>query len=329
MTAETGIKNIRHHSVKKENSNLRQPEVVSITEGMLRWTDIAFPSQKEMQYLEETYHFHHLSLEDSLSRTQLSKVDDYGNYLFLVLHFPKTTSDERVIRSSSLSAFIGDNFVITIHDELKPLSELFAMCQADEEVRKQVTRDGAGYLTYQIIDKLVDYCFTVLDKLLIRMDDIEDTVFDETGNDTQEIAVLRRDIIALRRIFWPLRSVINELKERIHHVTHKDLVIYFDSVIDHVGKIWETLEESKEVIEVFKDSDFVLVSSRLNRIVQTLTIISAVFLPFVVVASIYGMNVNLPGGIESGSLASFGILLGVMFIISGGMLYFFRRRRWI
>jgi magnesium transporter len=315
--------------MKKSSPNANQPQIISITTAGLTWTDISFPSAQEIAYLGQTYHFHHLSLEDSLSRTRLSKVDDYGSYLFLVLHFPKTAPDEMVIRSTSFSAFIGSNYVITLHDELKPLSELFDQCKADEEIRQQHFTDGAGYLVYRIIDHLVNHSFPILEKLLARMNDIEDTVFDETGDDTQEIATLRRDIIMLRSIIWPSRSVINELKERVRPYSHRDLGIYFESVIDHINKIWETLEESKEVIEVYKDSDFVLVSSRLNRIVQTLTIISAVFLPFVVVASVYGMNVNLPGGIEKGSLASFGILLGVMFIISGSMLYFFRRRHWI
>jgi len=141
--------------------------------------------------------------------------------------------------------------------------------------------------------------------------------------------VLRRDIITFRRIIFPSRSVINDFKNSIKPFTSQDLSVFFDNLIDQLNRIWDNLDESKEVIEVYKDSDFVLVTNRINRIVQTLTIVSSVFLPFLVVSSLYGMNVFLPGGLVKGSWLSFGVLIGVMFIISGSMLYFFRRRHWI
>jgi len=246
-----------------------------------------------------------------------------------VFHFPATSQNGEVIKSTWLAAFIGDDYVITLHDELTALTDLFKECREHEERRREYFAHGSGYLIYRITDHLTRYCLVILNKVLTRMDDIEDSVFEEAGDDTQAISVLRRDIITLRRIIWPSRAVINDLKIRVKRFTDKDLGIYFDSLLDQVNRIWDNLEESKEVIEVFKDSDFVLVTNRINRIVQTLTILSSIFLPFLVVSSIYGMNVALPGGIERGSPESFGILLGIMIILSGGMLYFFHRRRWI
>jgi magnesium transporter len=303
--------------------------ITSVKESDLTWTDISFPSKREVELLEQNYHFHHLSLEDSLGYTQLSKVDDYGTYLFLVLHFPNSFPDEPVIKSNSLVAFIGQDYIITLHEELKPLTGLFHRCEVEEETRKQYFQNGAGNLIYLILKDLIDSCFPILDKLLVRMNDIEEEVFDETKNDTAEISVLRRDIIAMRRIIWPSRSVVIDLIVLIERLLHKNLNVYFESLIDHLNKIWEMLEEAKEIIEVFKDTDFVLVTNRTNRIIQTLTIISSIFLPFLAVSGLYGMNINLPGGIERGSFASFAILLGIMIVVSAGMLYFFRRRHWI
>ncbi len=305
-----------------------QPQTQSITWNELTWIDITHPNTSVSDHLAHNYQFHPLAIEDSLSRGQLSKVDDYGNYLLLVLHFPNIVNPNQVIKTSWLTAFIGEDYIITLHDEFKALSDLFTASQT-KEVKQEFFAAGSGYLLYRILDYLIDYCFPILNTLLKRMDEIEDQVFDETGDDTKSISLLRRDIIAFRRVIWPNRSVINELKTRMKPFTDRDLDIYFDNLIDHLNRIWENLEESKEVIEVFKDSDFVLVTNRINRIVQTLTIISSILLPFIVVSSLYGMNVELPGGLQRGSFVSFGILLGVMFVISGSMLYFFRRRHWI
>jgi magnesium transporter len=311
--------------VKKENPS----HVDSIEWNDLIWTDISFPTGIESNFLEQKYHLHPLALEDSLSRGQLTKVDEYGDYLLLVLHFPVMVANGELVKSAWLSAIIGKGYVITLHDKFQELTDLFASCRNDEKIKKEYFVDGSGYLIYRIIDSLLEHSFPLLNKLLTQMDDIEDSVFDESSDDTQAISTLRRDMIIFRRIIGPARWVIRDLKNRITPFTNDNLDIYFDNLIDHINRIWDNLEESKEVIEVFKDSDFVLVTNRINRIVQTLTIMSSILLPFLVVSSIYGMNINLPGGIERGSLTSFGILLGIMFLISGTMLYFFRRRRWI
>jgi magnesium transporter len=168
-----------------------------------------------------------------------------------------------------------------------------------------------------------------MDKILSQMESVEDKVFDENIEASEGIAVVRRDIIAQRRIIWPLRTVIGELEAKLQKLTTMDMSAYFGDLSDHINKIWDTLDECKEVIEVFKDSDYVLSTDRINRIMRILTIFSAIILPFVVISSLYGMNIHLPGGLTGGDLKSFLILLAVMSLIAGGMLYFFRRKRWI
>jgi magnesium transporter len=312
-----------------ETKNGNIPQTSSITFRQLTWTDIAFPTRDEAELLAEKYQFHPLSLEDSLSRSQLSKIDGHGSYLLIVLHFPIFTSHETIIKPTWLCAFVGRNYVITLHDDFKALSDLFAEIQISDTIKEEYFKEGAGFLFYRILDELFKYCNPILDKLLTRMGEIEDSVFVETGEDTQEIATLRRNVIAMRRIIGPSRPVVNDLKPLISPFAAQNLDIYIDSLADRINRIWENLDEAKEVVEVFKDSDFVLVTNRINRIVQTLTIISSIVLPFLVVSSLYGMNIDLPGGISHGSPVSFVVLLAIMFIISGTMLYFFRRRHWI
>ncbi|MEK7281525.1 MAG: CorA family divalent cation transporter, partial [Chloroflexota bacterium] len=125
------------------------------------------------------------------------------------------------------------------------------------------------------------------------------------------------------------KELHHTLEEKAQRFTQDDLSPYFGDMNDHLNRVWETLEECRETVEIFKDSDFVLATDRTNRMLTVLTIIFVIMLPFTVVSSIYGMNIALPGGIERGSLTTFIIIFGLMILIAGGMLAIFRRRGWI
>ena len=302
----------------------------TITWGDLSWVNIIKPTKRETKYLAQTYQFNQMDLDDCLSRIQRPKVDTYKDYLFWVLHFPMYNSAKRIATHTQLSVFIADKYVITLHEgEIKPLIRLFQECRDNEESRQSNFAHGSAFLFYKMLDKTVDAYFPVLNKILSLIEDTEDRVFDENIEVSQEVATLRRDIITQRRIIFPMRSVIAQMDSKLKRFTNMDLTIYFDDLLDHINKICETLDECKEVIEVFKDADYILSTERINRVIRILTIFSAVLLPFVTISSIYGMNVVLPGGLEDGNIISFIILLFIMLLISGGMLYFFHRKRWI
>jgi len=303
-------------------------EVVTFKD--LTWVNIEQPTKLETDYLAQNYSFNQLDLDDCLSRRQRPKIDEYKDYLFVVLHFPKWHKDVQIARPSQVAMFIGRKYVVTVHaGELTPLVKFFEVCRDSAAMRQKAMGRGSALLAYRIIDLLVDYCFPIMDKILSQMDSLEDEVFDQTSEATHELAVARRDIIAQRRIIWPLRAVIAELEAKLKKFTTKDMSDLFGDMLDHLTKIWDTLEECKEVIEVYKDSDYVLGTERINRIIRVLTIFSAIILPFLVISSIYGMNINLPGGLAIGNFQSFLLLLLAMILIAGGMLFFFRRKHWI
>jgi magnesium transporter len=305
-------------------------KVASVTEGKLTWVNVEAPTKQETDYLAQTYSFNQLDLDDCLSRRQRPKIDEYEDYIFVVLHFPKWYKEVEIARPSQVAMFVGKEYVVTVHaGELTPLVKLFAACQEHEEARQMFMGRTSAFLAYRIVDLLVDYCFPIMDKILSKMEDVEDIVFDEEVESARELSVVRRDIIAQRRIIWPLRTVIAELEPKLKKYATRDLSHLFGDTVDHLNKIWDTLEECKEIIEVYKDSDYVLGTERINRIMRILTILAAVMLPFMVIASIYGMNVHLPGGLTDGSLLSFILLLVLMALLTGGMLYFFHRKRWI
>ncbi|GAG26035.1 unnamed protein product, partial [marine sediment metagenome] len=223
----------------------------SLTSGDLTWVNIERPTERETEYLAQNYPFHPLDLDDCLSRIQRPKIDEYKDYLFLVFHFPVFNKETRVTTPSQVSVFIGEKYLITLHKgELKPLVKLFKECQIDEESRQENFSQGSGYLLYRIIDRLVDYCLPILNKLSDNIEDVEDDIFaHEMPRAIKQISMLRRDIISFRRIIWPMRAVIGSLEPKARRFTKTDLEVYFGDTVDHVDKIWDGLDEYKEIIE--------------------------------------------------------------------------------
>ena len=268
-------------------------------------------------------------MDDCLSRIQRPKIDEYKEYLFLVFLFPVFNIEARVTTPSQLSVFISGNYLITLHKgELKPLVKLFKECQVDEESQQEYFSRGPGYLLYRLIDRLVDYCLPILSKIGDNTEDVEDSIFSDRMRGTiREISIIRRDIISFRRIIWPMRAVIGSLEPKIRRFSKMDMAVYFGDIVDHVDKIWDTLDEYKEVIEGLKDTHDSLATNHTNEVVRILTVIATILMPITVVASIFGMNIPL-GPFRDSPYSALYISL-ICLAIVGGMLYFFRRQRWI
>jgi len=302
--------------------------VESVTAGELTWINIEEPTRLETDYLAQSYPFHPLDLDDCLSRIQRPKIDVYDDYLFLVFHFPVFNPEARVTTSSQVSVFIGQGYLITLHKgDLKPLVKLFNQCQTDEEIREEHFGQGSGYLLYRVVDRLVDYCIPILNKIGVNIEEVEDNIFSESMRGTvREISALRRDVISFRRIIWPMRAVIGSMEPKIRRFTPMEMEVYFGDMTDHVDKLWDALDEYKEIIEGLSDTHDSLATNRTNEVVRVLTTIATILLPLTVVASLYGMNIPLP---FQNSPFSFVLVFVVWIVIACGMLYFFRRKRWI
>jgi len=315
--------------VKGEKKQKERVNVESLTENGVTWINIEQPTERETEYLAQHYPFHPLDLDDCLSRIQRPKIDEYKDYLFLVLHFPIFNVETRVTTTSQVSVFIGKDYLVTLHKgELKPLVKLFRECQIDEESRQENFNQGSGYLLYRIVDRLVDYCLPILNKIGNNIEEAEDNIFASRRipRAIEDISMLRRDVISFRRIIWPMRAVIASLEPKIRRFTPMDLTVYFGDMTDHVDKIWDGLDEYKEIIEGLNDTHDSLASNRTNEVMRMLTIIATILLPLTVVASVYGMNIPLPFQDSAYSLV---FVFVIWAVIVSGMLYFFRRHHWI
>jgi magnesium transporter len=299
------------------------------------WIDIVKPNRDGMKRLGERFPFHELNLEDCLSKFQIPKIDRYEDHIFVILNFP-TLEKERIPRSSQLAVFIGSGFLVTIHHgELGPISEIFHQCLKNEEARKDLMGKSAGFLFHTIIDALTDDLLNLVRKIVGNIEDIEDVVFDEKSDAAGEISYVRRQITALRRIAIPLKRTVNEIANKdMRRFSEEDLALYFDDVTDHIDKVIDTLEESRETIEIYKDTDFMHGTDRSNKILAILTIVFTLSMPVTIMSSLYGMNVEIPT-IEDESFKVLGRYTNfILIVISSsalavGMALYFHRIRWI
>jgi magnesium transporter len=309
--------------------------VLEIKNNNFTWIDIAKPSKDEMKKLAEKFPFHELNLEDCLSKIQIPKIDRYEDHVFVILNFPVLQQD-KIPKSGQLAAFIGYNYLVTVHqDELKPIAEIFQQCAQSDEARQELMGRSAGYLFHSIIDALIDHLLNLVRKIVGNIEDIEDVVFDEQANAAREISYIRRQITVLRRIAIPLKRTVNEITAKdIRRFSEEDLTLYFDDVNDHIDKVIDTLEESRETIEIYKDTDFLHGTDRSNKILAILTIVFTLSLPVTITSSLYGMNVDIPA-IEDDSLKFLGRYTTFIVIVIGSsavavaMTLYFHKIKWI
>jgi magnesium transporter len=314
-------------SVGQEELNIH-----SITERKLTWFYIEKPTSNEVAFLAQRFHFHPLDLDDILSRIQRPKIDEYDDYLFMVLHFPVFDKENRITRPSEINIFVGENYVVTVHcsGDLKPLTKFFQECETDKKSRERYLGRSSGFLLYHILDRLVNSGFPILDKVAQNIDVVEDIILVKPVPETvREISLLRRDLISFRRVIHPQIAVIETLEREEYPFFKEDQEVYFGDIADHIRKIWDGLEDCKEVIDGLADTSNWLTSHRIQEIMRILTIIMGILAPPTLIASIYGMNIPLPGGVNSGSLLALGILLAIMAITAGVIFFYMRRRRYL
>jgi magnesium transporter len=307
------------------------PRVEEIAAEGLRWVKVDRPGSLEQSWLEENFEFHALDYEDVLSRNQGPKIDVYDDYLFIVLQFPIFDPAAGRLNAGELDIFVGAGFLITIPNQpLQPVEYLFERCRQKEELRDQLFSRGSGYLLYRIVDDGFDYCFPMLRKIGSKLDRLEEEIFEGQRSEeiVRDISNVKQEIINFRKVIRPQRPVLRDLervKER-YLSPEMDLEIYFDDIVDAHERIWDMLENYKEVVEALEDTNESVLSHRVNDILRVLTSISVIVLPLTLLASIWGMNVGVPG---EGSNAAFYEIAGAMLVLLIGLVVFFRRRGWL
>ncbi|HJZ61113.1 MAG TPA: magnesium transporter CorA family protein [Miltoncostaeaceae bacterium] len=307
-----------------------EPDVRRVEAFGLTWLNIEAPTAVDTAWLAENFDFHQLDYEDVLSRRQQrSKIDEYDDYLFIILHFPRFDKRTQRLQPAELNMFVAEDLLITLPKEpLKPLSALFAACEAREEERERNMTRGSGYLVYEIVDRMFDYCFPILNKIGHKLDVLEDAIFEGRSEEAvRDISNVKQEIINYRKTIKPQRAALRQLDRVTDRYTPQDLEIYFDDIVDKNERIWDELENYKEVAEALDATNESVLRNRLNDLIRVLTLLSAVLLPLTLITGFYGMNTaGLP--FKSQWWAPL-LILSWMAIIVIVLVWYFRRKRWL
>jgi magnesium transporter len=303
-------------------------EPAELTHGDLTWIHLDAPDPETATELAERFGWHPLDIEDVLSKRQRPKVDEYDDYRFIVLHFPYYDKAIQRLNAAELDVFLGQGYLVTLPTvELLPVSRLFQRCMDDEELRESLFGKGSGYLLYHVLDDLFDYCFPILDKIGFKLDAIEDDIDEARFEEiVRDISKAKQEIISFRKIVKPQRPTLRLLERHVERFLPEELELYFDDLVDASERIWDVLDNYKEVVEALEATNEAAIAHRQNDVLRVLTIISVTMLPLFVITGIFGMNVAFPG---EGTHEAFWLILGGMVGALVGMIAFFRYKRWL
>ena len=305
-----------------------RPEPSEPEANSLSWIHLDAPDHEAATALADRFGWHPLDVEDVLSKRQRPKVDEYPEYLFAVLHFPVYDKAVQRLNAGELDVFLGPDYLVTLPAvELLPVSRLFRRCQEDERFLEQLFSKGSGRLLYEVLDDLFDYCFPILDKIGHKLDSIEDDMFEGYAREVvRDISNVKQEIISYRKIIKPERTTLRLLERHVERFLPEELELYFDDIVDSAERIWDLLDNYKEVVEALEDTNESVISHQQNDVLRILTVFSVVLLPLTLIASVFGMNVLFPG--EHTHAAFWGIVATMLAVVAG-MVGFFRWKRWL
>jgi magnesium transporter len=305
-------------------------EPAELNAAGLTWIHLDAPDEQSAAALANRFGWHPLDVEDVLSKRQRPKVDDYADegYLFAVLHFPVYDRAVQRLNAAELDVFIGPDYLVTLPKvELLPLTRLFQRCADDDEEREQLFAGGSGRLLYQVLDDLFAYCFPILDKIGFKLDSLEDDVFAERSDEVvRDLSNVKQEIISYRKIIKPERSTLRLLERHVERFLPEELEEYFDDIVDAAERIWDILDNYKEVVEALEDTNESVIAHRQNDVLRVLTVITVLLLPLTLITGVFGMNVHFPG---FETVWAFWTIFAGMVVCLVGLLAFFRFKRWI
>ncbi|MCX6688478.1 MAG: magnesium/cobalt transporter CorA [Methanoregula sp.] len=280
---------------------------------------------KIIEDLGNCFTIHPLILEDIFNAGQRPKMEDLDKYIYLSLKMLSCTNTEKDIKIEHFSMIIGSNFLLSFQEDVGDIFD-----PVRERIRKdgRIRKFGPDYLAYALIDGIVDNYFVVMEKLEEQVEDLEEELLvNPTQASLQKINQLKKDMIFLRKSVWPLREVINNLERSESPLIKESTTIYLRDVYDHTIQVIDTLETFRDMVSGMIDIYLSGLSYKMNEIMKVLTLIATIFIPLTFVVGLYGMNFKNMPEIEW-EFGYYSVLI-VMVIMVAGMLFFFRRKKWI
>jgi magnesium transporter len=306
------------------------PRLIRDKRGLL-WVDFVSEPPEIALPILQSFKFHHLAIDDALQETHAPKIDDWGDYLYIVLNYMHLLKDTDPwdTEIDELDIFLGRNYVITHHDNpVTSIDETWDMCQRDPRYAK----DGPDHLLYKIIDATVMNYMPIIEKIDEEIDLIEDQVFDRPSSQTlARLFTLKRVLLAMRRILLPQREVLNKMaRDDFQVIDQKDRIFYRD-IYDHLVRLHDVNESLRDLVGGAMDTYLSVVNNRLNDVMKTLTLITTLFMPISFITGFFGMNFFEPvaGLVGWTSRQIFTLILGIIVGLPIVMYTWMRRRTWV
>lgn len=291
------------------------------------WINMKDPSGDDIIYLQNNFKLHPLVIEEFSEPTMRPKAAQYGDCLYLAIHIPLFDVDKKTTYAAELDIAMTGDYLITAHtNSILQLEEFFKELKSDDALRQRYLMYSPAFLLHHILEMLLESCFPKLDHIARKLERIEDEIF--SGNEKGmvfEISYIKRDILNFRRTLKPQRSVIESLAQRDSSLIPQEMRPYFQDLIGTNIRVWNTLENTKEVAESMEDTNNSLLSNKLNSTMKVLTIFSAVMLPMTVYSNILAMSADIPFGKNP---FGFWIHITIMIFISLFTIAMFKARKW-
>lgn len=289
------------------------------------WIDIYDMGENELFAVAEQFGFHPLAVEDCLHVSSRPKVDQYEGYFFFVIHALRYNEEsEEEITPVELNIFYGPNYLVTVHkSKMAPIRRL-----ADACVKSRVYLDkGPDYLLYSIVDGITDEYFPIMDRLSIRIDELEDGMFEKRLEEiTDEFLALKRTLVMIRRIIIPQRRIFTSSNGIYLFDVQQENIPYYLDLADHLERLVDSTETFRDLVNGALDTYSSYVNAQAIDVMRLLTIISTIILPLTFITGIFGMNVPIPASEFGWTIWA---IIGFMFLLAGLMIFYFRRRNWL
>ena len=315
---------LQHNNQLETDLSFEELKKAIKDEKKLIWVDLEQATSEENAILADVFSFHPLAIEDCVNVSHHPKIDNFEDYLFMVMHAVNFTSREEELSTLELNVFLSKNYVVTYH--ARPIKSVI---QAKEKCLKnpvQIMGKGTDFLVYTILDALVDNFIPTLNALDHRIDEVEDEIFNDAPDALNKIITIRNDVIYLRKVITPQRNTINQLTRGSLPFIRKAQLIYFRDIYDQLYRISEQNDGYRDMVSGVLDTHISLTSIKMNQIMKMLTIVATIMMPLTVITGVYGMNFrNMP---ELQSRWGYFGVLGIMLLVSFSLIFYMKKKRW-
>lgn len=327
------MEKVRISVIDYDEKNLIEKDGISIEEcksfadsPSITWINVdGLHDPEVIEKIGTTFDIHPLLLEDIMNTEQRPKVEDYGKYMYFVLKMVYI-DDRKRICVEQVSIILGDTYVISFQERTGDVFESIRQRLKNKKGRIRTLK--ADYLAYSLIDSIIDHYFAILENISEVIEKLEGEVVEEPSKKTlQDIHMLKRNMLYLRKSVWPLREVISYLQRSESELIEDNTGFYLRDVYDHTIQVIDTLESFRDMVSGMLDIYLSSISQKLNEVMKVLTIIATIFIPLTFIAGVYGMNfAYMP---ELQWKWGYFAVLGVMLIVFVGMIIYFKRKKWL